>query len=88
LRLQLGLGKPEPDALVFCNTARRSYVSERSGAMLAKACVTLGLPQVMFHALCHTHASALIAAGSTPLKSVAGWATPRDGDLEKVGAPV
>jgi hypothetical protein len=52
------------------------------------ACVTLGLPQVMFHALRHTHASALIAAGSTLLKkSVAGWATPRDGN-EKVRAPV
>ena len=49
LLLALGLGRLDPDALVF---------SERR-----RACVALGIPRVTFHALRHTHASALIAAG-------------------------
>ena len=47
LRMALGLAPMSPDNL------SRDWV---------RACRTLGLPQVMFHALRHTHVSALIAA--------------------------
>lgn len=63
LRVALGQGKPEADALVFCKLDG----SPSSPNNLSRDwCVTvkaLGLPRVMFHALRHTHASALIANG-------------------------
>lgn len=62
-RLALGLGKPSGDTLVF----GRFDGSPMSPRQLSKAWrqvgKSLGLPLVDFHALRHTHASALIAAG-------------------------
>jgi len=62
-RISLGLGKLDSDALVFCEIDG-SPMSPRSitGAW-RRACVSRKLPLVMLHALRHTHASALIAAG-------------------------
>jgi integrase len=63
LRLQLGIGKLSPDALLFANLEgqplRPSVVSSDWGA-LAEG---IGMPAITFHALRHTHASQLIAAG-------------------------
>jgi len=63
LRLQLGLGKLPDDALVFCrpdgSPIQPSYLSRS----WARACYALDLPDVSFHALRHTHASALISSG-------------------------
>jgi len=62
LRVALGLGKPDPDALVFCNPDGSPMSPDNLSRDWIRACKTLGLPQVMFHALRHTHVSALIAA--------------------------
>lgn len=62
-RLALGLGRPPDDALVFC-TPEGTPLSPRALSRLwLRTCVALDLPRVNLHALRHTHASALIAAG-------------------------
>ena len=63
LRMQLGMGKPDPDALVFC---------KHDGTNLVPSSVTRSWHQAVkgrwkFHALRHTHASALIADGLDPV---------------------
>jgi hypothetical protein len=63
LRLALGLGRPEPDALVFCHADGSPMSPDNLSRDRARACNSLGLRRVMFHALRHTHVSALIAAG-------------------------
>jgi integrase len=63
LRLALGLGKPGPDALVFCRPDGSPLSPDNLSRDWIRACKSLGLRRVMFHALRHTHVSALIAAG-------------------------
>jgi len=63
LRLALGAGKPAPDALVFYNEDGLPLSPDNLSRDWRRACKALGLPRVMFHALRHTHVSALIAAG-------------------------
>ena len=67
LRLQLGLGKLAEEDLVFptINGGPRSpsAVSRQWGLVAAG----LGMPDVTFHALRHTHASQLIDAGVDPV---------------------
>jgi integrase len=63
LRMALGMGKPDPDALVFCR---------HDGGNLVPSSVTRSWHQAVkgrwkFHALRHTHASALIADGLDPV---------------------
>ena len=63
LRLAMGLGRPTDDTLVF-STIEGSPISPRKLSRdWLRTCVALGLPRVNFHALRHTHASALIASG-------------------------
>ena len=61
--MALGMGKPKPDALVFCNydgtPISPNSFSVTWGTTISRA----GLPDVTFHACRHSHASALIAAG-------------------------
>ena len=62
-RLALGLGKPDAETLVFSladGSPRSPDNLSRDWRMAVKA---LKLPTVMFHALRHSHASALIAKG-------------------------
>jgi integrase len=68
LRLQLGLGKPDSDALVFANEDGTPMLPNNMTRRGQDVCISRGLPQVMFHALRHTHASALIAAGIDVVK--------------------
>jgi integrase len=63
MRMALGLGRPEPDALVFCHPDGSPMSPDKLSRDWGRACKRLGLPEVMFHALRHTHVSALIAAG-------------------------
>ena len=62
LRMKIGLGKPDADALIFCNhdgePISPNYVSTEWRRLIRK----IGL-KVTFHSLRHSHASALIAAG-------------------------
>jgi integrase len=63
LRMQLGLGRLPDDALLFANLAgeplQPSNVSSEWGEIASR----IGMPEITFHALRHTHASQLIAAG-------------------------
>jgi len=63
LRLALRLGKPDADALEFSNPNGSPLSPDNLFRDWRRACRSLGLPMVMFHALRHTHASALIAKG-------------------------
>lgn len=58
LRFQLGLGKHDADALVFCNPEGKPISPNSFSVMWGRA-----VPEATFHSLRHTHASALIAAG-------------------------
>ena len=69
LRMQLGMGKPEPDALVFCKfdgtPLDADYLARRWRRAIAKI---EGFPKATLHWLRHTHCSALIAAGRDPVE--------------------
>jgi hypothetical protein len=63
------MGKHKPDSLVFCkhegNPISPNYFSILWGRVISR---NPQLPQVTFHALRHSHASALIAAGIDVVK--------------------
>ena len=63
MRLALGLGKPSDDALVFPGIDGRHQSPRAFSMAWRRATRRLGLPAVHWHALRHTHASMLIAAG-------------------------
>jgi integrase len=60
-RLRLGLGKPGADALVFGKETGGPFAPKYLSVRWRRA--TKGIVDVTFHALRHSHASALIAAG-------------------------
>jgi integrase len=63
LRMQLGAGKLPDDALLFSqldgSPLNPSNVSSNWGAFAGR----IGMPEITFHGLRHTHASQLIASG-------------------------
>jgi integrase len=67
-RLALGLGKPDPDTLLFGEPDGSPTPPNRLTRRWQDACVSLDLPKVNFHALRHTHASMLIDAGLNVVK--------------------
>ena len=68
VRLQLGAGKPPADALVFCDHEGKPISPNHLSVMWRRAIATVGIPKVKFHALRHSHASALIHAGVDVVK--------------------
>jgi integrase len=62
-RMALGLGKPGADALLFGEVDGSPRRPDQLSWLWRSACKSLKLPLVSFHALRHTHASALIAEG-------------------------
>lgn len=62
-RLALGLGRPSADALVFGDLEGLPVSPRKLSREWLRCCVSLALPRIMFHALRHSHATALIAAG-------------------------
>jgi integrase len=62
-RLLLGLGRSGDDDLVFARPDGSPYPPNTLSRDWWRAVNALGLPHIMFHALRHSHASALIAAG-------------------------
>ena len=62
-RLALGLGKPDSEMLIFGELDGSPTPPNRVTRRWLDACVSLNFPRIHFHALRHTHASALIAAG-------------------------
>ncbi len=63
MRLALGLGKPNDKTLLFGQPDGAPMRPNQLSWLWRSACKSLKLPRVSFHALRHTHASALIAAG-------------------------
>ena len=68
LRLQLGMGEPSSDALVFCDYEGKPIGPNHLSVMWRRALARLDIPKIKFHALRHSHASALIAAGVDVVK--------------------
>jgi integrase len=62
-RLALGLGKAGPEDLVFARPGGVPWPPDALTGDWARTVRVLKLPKVTFHALRHTHASQLIAAG-------------------------
>jgi integrase len=62
-RMQLGAGRLPDDGLLFanleCEPLQPSNVSSDWGEIASR----IGVPEITFHGLRHTHASQLIAAG-------------------------
>jgi len=67
LRLALGAGKDEPDALVFRNMDGSPRKPNSLTTEWRRLVRSLKLPKVSLHAWRHTHASQLIAAGMDPV---------------------
>jgi len=63
LRLQLGLGKLPDDALLFATIEDRPLATIDVSCEWGRFAGRIGLPEITFHALRHTHASQLIDAG-------------------------
>jgi integrase len=62
-RLALGLGKANPDDLVFARPDTGPWPPDSLTADWARTVRMLKLPKVTVHALRHTHVSQLIVAG-------------------------
>jgi integrase len=62
-RLALGLGRPDDNTLLFGEVDGSPRRPDQLSWLWRSACKSLKLPMVSFHALRHTHASALIARG-------------------------
>jgi integrase len=63
LRMQLGAGKPPDDALLFSNIEGRPFSPIDVSVLWGRFAAAIGMPEITFHALRHTHASQLIDAG-------------------------
>jgi integrase len=63
LRLQLGLGKMPDDALFFARIDGGPLSMVNISSQWAKFATKIGMGEITFHALRHTHASHLIAVG-------------------------
>ena len=63
LRMQLGAGRLPDDALLFATIEGAPLSSNAMSAAWADFATSIGMPEVTFHALRHTHASQLIDAG-------------------------
>jgi integrase len=62
-RVSLGLGRPGPTDFVFTLADGSTYPPDKLSRDWGNVVRDRKLPQVMFHALRHSHASALISAG-------------------------
>jgi integrase len=62
-RLALGSTKPDDETLLFGNPDGSIMPPNQLSGLWRSACKALGARRVNFHALRHTHVSALIAAG-------------------------
>jgi integrase len=63
LRLQLGVGKLPDDALLFASIEGRPLATIDVSVLWGRFAASIGMPEITFHALRHTHASQLIDAG-------------------------
>jgi integrase len=61
--MAVGMGKHDPDALVFCGLDGSPIPPNNLSRDWARFVKSRKLPAISFHALRHSHASALIAGG-------------------------
>ena len=61
--MRLGLGKPADDDFVFAEIDGSPRGPRAFSSEWADCATAIGMPDVVFHALRHTHASQLIDAG-------------------------
>jgi integrase len=62
-RMQLGLGKLNPEDVMFGTWEGKPARTTNVSASWAALAERIGMPEITFHALRHTHASQLIASG-------------------------
>jgi integrase len=62
-RIAVGLGRPGADDLVFARADGSPHPPDNLSRDWRRTVLSLKLPQVSFHALRHSHVSALVAAG-------------------------
>jgi integrase len=63
LRLQLALGRLPDDALLFASIEGKPLSTANVSVLWSRFAAKIGMPEITFHALRHTHASQLIDAG-------------------------
>ncbi len=62
-RMKLGIGKLKPEDLLFGNLEGRPLRPSTVSSDWGELAERIGMPEITFHALRHTHASQLIASG-------------------------
>jgi integrase len=68
IRIALGIGRETPDTPIFATPEGALLSPDNISRDWSRAMKAKGLPRVSFHALRHTHASALIASGIDVVK--------------------
>lgn len=63
LRIKLGAGKLQDEQLLFADLDALPISQKKASRAWGKLAAQLGMPEISFHCLRHTHASALIDAG-------------------------
>jgi integrase len=63
IRMKLGIGKLKPEDLLFGNLEGRPLRPSTVSSDWGEVAERIGVPEITFHALRHTHASQLIANG-------------------------
>lgn len=63
LNMQLGLGRPPDDALLFCQLDGSPLYPSNVSSDWGLFAQRIGMPEITFHGLRHTHASQLIDSG-------------------------
>ena len=72
LRLRLGLGKPSGDDFVFAEIDGSPKAPNAFSIEWGDCAAEIGMPDIVFHALRHTHASQLIDAG-VDIVTISKW---------------
>jgi integrase len=76
LRMQLGIGRLPDDALLFANLEGGPLQPSNVSSDWGEIASCIGMPEITFHCLRHTHASQLIAPAWTSSPSASASATP------------
>jgi integrase len=63
LRIKLGVGKLQDEQLLFAELDAKPVSQKKASGAWGRLAAQLGMPEVSFHCLRHTHASQLIDAG-------------------------
>src|SRR5262249_6545748 len=87
-RLALGIGQSTPRDLVFPAWDGRPLMPNTLSREWSRAITAIGGRKVSLHALRHTHASSLIAAGVDILTVPPAWSCESDDYIRRVWSPL